>query len=548
MARWTWPNRLATLARESRGGVTVLVAGAMLMTIGAAAVAVDVGSIYLGERQLQGVADAAALAAANASNSPQAAANAVITANRNGNAHLVTLVGGSYTPDETLAVNQRFVPGGTPANAVKISVGQDVPLFFGRVLLGRATTPVVAHASAARTDMASFSIGSRLAAVSGGLPGALLSGLAGTSLNLSVMDYNALVGANIDLLAFSDALRTQLHLGAATFAETLDATATLPQILNALAATTSDPTAAAAYRSMALKVPPTSVKLSNLIDLGPLGSDVTANPASSVQTDGYAIVREVLELANGGRQVALDLGVSLPGLLSTKLYLAIGNRPAHSPWLTVTKDNRTIVRTAQTRLFLDTKIAGGATLGLVSVRVPIFIELAEAQATLAAISCPAGQAEASVTLDVTPAVGQIRIADFDTTALGNFNTPLDFRRATIAHALLVDVTGQAAVSLGGVSPQPVTFSASDIATHQVKTVSTNDVLQGVATSLISQVDLRAVGLSLSPITAVVGALLTPVAPVLDGLIDQVTSLLGVRLGQADVQINGLRCGRPMLVG
>jgi uncharacterized membrane protein len=32
------------------------------------------------------------------------------------------------------------------------------------------------------------------------------------------------------------------------------------------------------------------------------------------------------------------------------------------------------------------------------------------------------------------------------------------------------------------------------------------------------------------------------------VLDQVTSLLGVHVGEADLQIDGVRCGKPSLVG
>src|SRR3546814_18532908 len=49
---------------DTRAGVGMIVALAMPVAIGAAALAVDVGSATLATRKLQGVADAAALAAA----------------------------------------------------------------------------------------------------------------------------------------------------------------------------------------------------------------------------------------------------------------------------------------------------------------------------------------------------------------------------------------------------------------------------------------------------------------------------------------------------
>ncbi|HEY0270028.1 MAG TPA: TadG family pilus assembly protein [Sphingomonas sp.] len=544
---------LARFAGDRRGGVTIFTAICLTMLLASAALAVDMGLVYLDDRRLQGVADVAALAAAAATAPRQStAAQRTIDANSDDGATLAATTPGAYTPDASLPPAQRFVAGGTPANATQVTVTQDVPLFFGRFVTGRPTTHIAVKATAARIDMAAFSIGSRLAAVQGGLPNALLSALAGTNLNLSVMDYNALAGANVDVLAFTDALRTQLHLTAASFGDTLNADATLPQILSALATATGDATAAAALRSIALKVPATKIALSNLIDLGPYAGQDHADPDSAINIDGYSILNEMLQLANGQRQLALNLGLSLPGITSTTLYLAIGQRPAHSPWLAVDDDGATVVRTAQARLYLDTQVAGAATLGLVSLRVPVYIELAQAQARLADIACGTGPSNATVTLSVQPAVGEIAIADLDTGTLDNFAAPVALNRALIAHALLVNVTGRADLHLGGVTWQNVPFSSVDIASGTIHTVSTGDIAQGVATSLISGIDLRVealgLGVNLSALTATVGAVLTPLAPTLDGVVDQVTGLLGVHVGQADTRVDGVRCGKPILVG
>ena len=546
MIRW-----LRSLRRDRRGAVTIIAAGSLIALLAATALAVDMGSIYVNSRRLQGVADAAALASAGMPDGANAAAQGTITANGLTNASVAALTQGSYTADASLTPAQRYVAGAAPSNAAQVTLAQDVPLFFARAFTHRSSTRIAAKATAVRIDYAAFSIGTRLASVQGGLPNALLSALTGSNLNLSVMDYNALLHTDIDVLQFSDALRTQLHLTGASFGETLNTAITLPQALSALASVTGDASAAAALRGIALKVSPITVRLSDLIDLGPYAAQDHADPDTAVRVDGYSVLREMLQLANGQRQVALNLGLSLPGLTSTTLTLAIGQRPAHSPWLTVSQAGDVIVRTAQARLYLDSKVGGVATLGIASLRVPILIELAEAQAKLHAISCAGGPAKASVTLDAQPAVGSIAIADIDTATLNNFAAPVTENRALLAHALLLDVTAKAHVALGGVTWQTVSFSPSDISGGVIHTVSTGDILQGVASSLVSSMDLRiallGIGIDASAATQLVGAVIKPLSPALDGLIDQVTQLLGVHVGQADLRVDSVRCGKPTLV-
>lgn len=541
---------------DRRGYVTILMAGAMTMLIGAAALGVDMGSIYVAKRQLQGVADAAALSATSNIANPLPGASAAVTAGGTPNTTITGLVRGRYVRDPSLEASARFVVDSSTdavgANAAKVTLTQDVPLFFGRLIIGRPTTRVTATAMAARTDLAAFSLGTRLAGVSGGLPGALLSELAGTTLNVSVMDYNALLSANVDALAFASALRTQLNLDAATFGETLGTTVTLPKAVESLAAATTSPTAAAALRSIALKLPPTTVQLSKLINLGPLSGQREVDPANAFTFDSYSGLREILQLANGQRTVALGTGLAVPGLLSVQVMMASGQRTTNSPWLGIAKDNAIIVRTAQTRLYIDAQIAGPATLGLASLRLPIFVELAAAQASLGQIACAKGVSSATVGLDVTPSVGNVMVADISANRLNDFTLPITGQRATIAHVALINVTGYADVKLGGMMAQRVTFTSDDISQNRVLSVSTNDLTQGLASSLVRGLDLRVnllgLGLNLSAISAAVGSAISVAAPAIDTFINELTGLLGVRIGQADVQINGVRCGRSMLVG
>jgi uncharacterized membrane protein len=116
---------------------------------------------------------------------------------------------------------------------------------------------------------------------------------------------------------------------------------------------------------------------------------------------------------------------------------------------------------------------------------------------------------------------------------------------------LVSVKAYAAVKLGGVSAQTVAFSAIDVANHTAKTVRTTDLTSGIAASLVRDVrlDVSVLGLFLpvGPIVSAVGSVLTLAAPALDALIAGTTALLGIGLGEADLWVDGVRCGAPVLV-
>ena len=537
-----------SLFASTSGNVTILFGGGLLAFLGVASLAVDATNLYLAKRHAQGIADAAALSAAANIDDASGAAAAARNANTMPGLSITSVEPGQYVDDPTIAARTRFVVGADGANAARVRVHADVPLYFARIF-GKPTAPVEASGTAARIDLAAFSIGSRLAGVSGGLPNAMLSQLAGTDLQLSAMDYQALAGAQIDILKFSEALRSQLNVQAATFGDLLNMQATLPQISRAMAASVTDAQASSVLSAVANRLPRNSTKLSSLIDLGPLAENTQSDPSRPITVDAFSLLRGTLELG-GQHQISTDLGATVPGLTSTKLWIAIGERPANSPWLRVTAAHDVEVRTAQTRVYLDVQVA--PQLGLASLRVPIYVELAAASAKLKEISCAGGANTATVKLTVTPSLGEAAIADVDPTALGNFQAAPTLNRVTMLNTPLANVSGFADVKLGGADPQDVFFSASDIANHTVKQVSTNDLLQGVASSLISGIDLKVnvlgLGLGVGTLTALVGQVLSLAAAPLDGVLGQVTSLLGVHVGQADVWVNGVRCGTPVLVG
>lgn len=538
------------LAHGRDGNVAMILAGGLAMLTGTAVLGVDTATLYLEKRRLQGAADAAALAAAADLDNATARAQAAVTLSPDNATRLVTMTPGRFSRDPRLAVDARFLANGTPGNAAQVALQSRVQPIFAQVFGYRDIT-IDARATAARIDLAGFSIGTRLASVQGGLPGALLSQLAGSELSLSVMDYNALVSGQVDLLKTTELLRTSAGVQVASFDEVLATDIALPTLVTAMAGATTSSAAAQVLRSVAGKLPNRNVRLDTLIDLGPLGSRGAADPTRPVPVDAYAFLREALQLSSGTRQVqsAVDLGI--PGIGQVKTWLQIGERPAGSHWLSVGEAGQTVVRSAQTRLWIDITLLN-APLSLGSVRVPIFVELASAEARLAQISCRGGPANATVALDVTPSVGRAAIADLDPANLPYFQQPMPLRPARLVSLPLVTLTGLADVQLGGVSAQRVNFSAAEIDGNVVKTVSTNDIAAGVASSLLRTIDIRAnvlgLGLSTGLLTSTLGNTLSIAAPALDLVVGQVTALAGVHVGQADVRVDGVRCGTPVLVG
>jgi uncharacterized membrane protein len=558
-------NRLVQRFGADRGGATTIIVGLMLtVLLFMVALAVDVGSIFLQSRRLQGMADLAALAAARDLPRAQAAAQAAVTANDWSAPMTVAVSTGVYSAQKSLDPTVRFTAGAASPNAARVVLTSRADLTFARILIGQDYLPISRSATAARADLTSFSIGSRLAGLQGGVANALLSGLTGGSVSLSVSDYNALAQADVSLFDYADALRTHLSMTGASYDKVLSSEVTTPEALGVLAQLMDDhgqDTGAAAIRKIAAAANATMpAELGKLVDLGPYGDQdhVAGGKGAGVQFNALDLTNAMLTVSQGGRQVKLDLGASIPGLTSATVWLGIGERAETSSWLKVDDTGEAMVETTQTRLYIDAKVLPvGSVLnlaGLASVHVPLLVELASAKAKLSSADCTTDLASRSATLSVQPSIGHASIADIDTAKINDFSHSLSEQPAALISLLkLVTISGQARTDIGGADWQAVRFSQAEITAATIKTVNTNDIVQSVMSSLLGklQIDVQVgpLGLLLNK-TALASAATTTVsqaAAPLDGVLDSMMDLLGVHLGQADVRVNGLRCKDAALV-
>ncbi|WP_039394390.1 pilus assembly protein TadG-related protein [Novosphingobium sp. MBES04] len=543
--------RLRPLACDNEGAVTAMLAGSLLMLMGVATVAVDLGAIYLAERRLQGLADAAAMAAAqeNAIEMRRSAVQGLIDQSREADIEIAELESGTYRQDKIVPLDERFQLGGEDS-AARVHLVQTVPLFFGRAL-GFETATVRARATAARIDMAAYSLGSSLATVSDGIPNALLSALIGTELNLSVLDSQNLASADVDLLGYAEALKLQVNANEGTYAELFDTPVPLGDALRAIGSTAVDSATVALIDRIADEAPFVEVRLADLLDLGPYGALDYDPGTAGVEVDAFSLVRMLLELSHGDT-LDIELDLAATGLSSVHVRLVRGYGLAHSPWLTITGARDYVLRTAQARLLVSARVGTGSP-WLPSIELPLYTELAQAEATLDDIQCSGDPDSDGVRLGVTPAIGTIGIGRPDAQDMGDLSSPVTLSRATLVNVpLIARVTALSEVSLGGTTgPQEVHFTFADIRDKVTKTVSTQDLTQSLATSLIAQTDLEAqtlgLSLSLSSVTNIVGHSLATIAPTLDATVFSLTQALGLRLGAADVQVNKVRCGVPTVI-
>lgn len=542
--------------KNKRGGaVSILTAGALAVMLGSAAIAVDIGSVFLNARQLQGAADLAAIAAAQDINAAQSIAAASVKAAMGGKPVKVTAEIGNYVADPKVAPDARFQAGAAGANAVRVHLERNSPLFFGSIFAPNGAALIGREAIAAQAKLASFQIGSRLAALDGGAANALLTALTGSNISLTVMDYNALATVNVDLFDYLDAVRTKAHLTGASYDEVLTASVETGVALRAIAdvVTGADKLRAAdaltEIGDAAGNLAP--VRLGKALNVGAYGPQDTASLGSArrVSISALDLSNAVLEIANGGRQVQLDLGAGVPGLADVKAWLAIGERPNASPWLAVTRSGDPIIRTAQMRLYIDAKVGVAGLSGIAQARLPLLVELASAQAKLTDITCGANP---RVSLSVAPSIGSLTIADIDKSKLNDFKTPLTKNPAKIVSTLLLSVEGSANADLGGETWTPVNFDMSEIRAGRIKQAATHDLFTATTASLVDDMTLSVhtlgFGANASAITTALAPVLKAAAPPLDSTLNTLEALLGIKLGEAEVRVNGLRCVGAALVG
>lgn len=545
---------LHRLRRDEAGVSTILLASSFTALIGASAFAIDLGSLYLAERKLQGLADSAAMAIdeEDFAGGADASVHSLLVANGSEDARVVNLIPGKYTPDPAIAPAQRFQPGtAQTANAMKVSLEQEVPLTFGAFLTGNHTARVHAEAIASRRNLAAFSIGTRLTNLGGNVPNAVLSALAGTNLNLSSDDIAALGGTTVDIFAVADVIAAKNGLAGKSYAEIFAQEIDPADFLDAVGEASGDADVGNLLGGIAPQVGGSSFSLSQLVDPGDLGRTDVRDPRNPLQLDTLSLTRAALQMSQG-TYWNISLGLTVPGLTGTTLRMTGTNSSQHSPMMTITAAHDVILRSASSRLYLVTTVTTG-NLALASLKVPVYLETAPGEARMLALSCATGDPEVDgVTLGVKPSIGNAAIGTVDQAKFADFSKSLIISPAELAKTLLVKVNGSALLSLGGNAEQQEFFNKTEIADHTVRSVFTTDAVSALAGSLIKTTNLTVTALGLgvnaSALTTVAGSALSLAAPAIDGVLTSAMRTTGVGLGVSDVAVDRLSCGIPVLVG
>lgn len=547
------PRPLRCLCRDETGSVAIMAGFFFVMLAGLAALAIDVGSLYLERRVLQGVSDLAAIAGAGDIERAEERVEATLAANDIEADYQV--VRGLYVADPEIAPEARFSPGRTPYNAVQVSLSRPGAIFFARAF--SAPEPEISvQAVAARAELAAFGVGSRLASLQGGVANQLLGALTGGSVALSVMDYRALADADIKVADVLEGLSTSGKVKAGTYGEVLEASVTLGDLLEVVAGvagSNGDATAAVALRRIGrVAASGLSVPLALMVDAGPFASLAVGDKAPGFDLGASALdlVSAAATLANGKRQIELDLDLGVPGLLRTRLALAIGE-PMQGTTLMAVGAPGTRISTAQMRLRLLAEVGGEGLFKTVRLRLPVYLDLAHATAGLERVACSSSGA-VSVRVGARPGLADLWIGEMDLDRMADFSAPVPVGKVRLADLPLIKVDGIAHVEGGSARARTVSFSRSDIGKTPGKSLSSDALLQTVVSSLLGDLalDIQILGMGLGEVVVsdALTTTLEKVATPLDATVNSLLGLLGVHVGEADLRLFGVRCDGGVLAG
>ncbi|MER7585868.1 MULTISPECIES: TadG family pilus assembly protein [Bacteria] len=542
--------------QDERGAVAVFTALAITTLLTVTAIGVDYGSMVVARRKAQGAVDLAATLAAADPQRADLLARQSLADNGFGADVVIKVQPGVYVGDAKVPVADRFVSNAVSPSAVRVDLRTRTPTFFAPAIGFKRDVQIDVRGTAASARFASFSIGSGLLRLDAGVINGLFTALLGKPVNLSAMDYEALAAAQVDGFRVLDALQPALDLKVDNYNDVVTANATVGQILSALqsvAATSAGNSVAAAALGQLNNVvrgAGGSVRIGRIIDLGD-----AANLAPSTGVKGPSIglmdtLSAALLVANGDRQVSADLGASVPGLLRTQVTLGIGEKRQSSGYVQPGSPRATVT-TAQTRLLIESTLTLPLNLG--TLQLPLYVQAAKAQGRLRSVTCPWSDRQSrQVVVDAQTGLVDLAIADIPKALLNpDARIPdLDQPATLLRVAPALTVAGRSRLTLGSPAAQPVVFSDDDIARRTVRTVSSGGYAQSLTGRLIGDLDLQINGLGvLAPgvVRSTVATALSAATPALDKVLDNTLRVLGIRLGYADLTVEGTRCDQAVLV-
>ncbi len=532
---------LANNPFRQRGAIGLWGVLTLMLAVLFTALAVDSGRLFMQRRQLQTVADIAAIQAARQMGcgislgsvqtaAQTAAANNGFTGSLTANPNVVEL--GNVS---TVGGIRQF-SAGAGQEAVHVKATQEVPasLVAGGLWGGIVTLRAEAVASA-DPPIAGFSIGSFAASMNSDdstLLNGVLSDLLGASVNLSLASYQGLAGTKVtikNLLAASSGvgsvdtlLTTNMQLG-----EMLSLVATAVS-----SSGTADARAVTASQQLA------SAAVSNVsLTLGDVLSVATPdkNAAAEAGVNVLSLITAAAIAANGQHTLTLPLAVSVPPIASINAQITFLEPPqlAIGPAADASGNICTSVTTAQ----ISAQAGVSANVVLATIDLLLKLQVAQGSAGLLSISDDGGSAQ--VVIDATPGIASMTLTNTAGTGPA---------RISLAGLPLADLSLN--LPIQPPSAQQLTFDVAHPVADNLPTTQTISSPLGASlqnalnqSSAISVTVLSALNLAL--VNTVVSTIVSPLlGQIGKGLLDPLLALLGIRVGGMDVTLDDVQIHQP----
>ncbi len=546
-------------AQRQRGVALVFAAISLLASLAALALAIDIGRLYFERRDLQRVANMAALDAARIASgcigpvqNPDAAAYTEARASllRNHGSDTDLTGGGSVVLGRALAGADGvpgFATGVTTPSAVQVQLLRDLP---ARLIPGGGDGTLKLRATAAATalPLASLNVGSGLAELNPALLNQLLGDQLGGPVNVCLLCYSGLFNASVklgDVLAAAD-------LGSPT--DFFGANVSAPQFLGAIAEALSGTTDAATRSTLetlaAASDGSRQITPGDVIGVPPGLEDA----ASGAVVNVGAVTQALAQAANGENLITIPAGLNVPGLTgpgSVTTRLIQTANPVVSA-----ADDGTLASNAQASVQVDLPLL--PILGT-PVNLKLWLQVAQATAQVTEIECArSGFPQPVVHVRARSSAARLGLGAFDDI---NGANPTPQPTPLIKLNLLgipITITASAMVNVGQAEDRELIYAGPfDTPQTQRIGVGVGEGLAQATGSLVRslRLEVQPAGVMSNPLLrptlqTVLNLLTNALTPVLNQVDDLVLvpalAPLGLTLGGADVTVTSVTGEQPVL--
>lgn len=540
------PRPWANNRYAQRGAIGIWGVLTLMLAVVFTALAVDAGRLWMQQRQLQLVADMAAMQAAKkmgcgftlddvVAEAQKAAVNNGYTGQLSASPNMVEL--GSVT---TVGGIRQFAAG-SEQEAVHVYATRQVPasLVAGGLFKGEITLHAEAVASA-NPPMAAFSAGSFLARLNSDdsvLLNALLGNLLGSSLSLDLLSYKGLAASQLTLL---DLLKAQSQVG--TVDELLSSNMSLGEFAQLMATAmnnsgTADAQATAAMQQLAnASVNNLDLTLGDVIKV----SSPDEEAAGKVGINALSLIMTGAMVANGQHALTVPLAINLSPIASVNSLITIiepsqlaigpaGNNGAMC----------TTLHTAQVKAQAGVQVSIPF---LAKIDLLLQMEVAQGSAGLQDMDDNGG--ETQVAISATPGIASIHLTNNAGTGPATISTLLNIPVANLGLNLPIQSNAQ---TLDYNVAHPV---ADNLPQTQTVSSSVGDSLQN-ALGQSNAITVSVLGLgNNSLVNNVVNNTISPLLGKIGStLLDPLLDILGVHVGGMDVTLEGVqwRQSRPLVI-